>query len=122
MLETVTNWFAEGGTYLTVGLGSLVGGAYALQKVVSTFNSLKELLPQKVQSAVDGRIDDLNTKIESVKTSSDSFKLQETIINCKAKLESSVLSDEVKAEYKELMINAQTELKDVYGIVKEINV
>lgn len=120
MLERVTEWFANGGTYLTVGVGSLIAAVPVLKSALGAFKNLKELLPQKVQEAVDGKMSDLETKLEQVKTSSDQFKLEETIITCKAKLESSVLSDEIKKEYYDLMAKAQSELREVYGVVKEI--
>lgn len=120
MLEQIMEWFQNGGAALTTGLTALGGGLVALKSVVSTFSSLKSALPETVTTAVDNKLADLENKVEQVKTSSDAFKLQETIINCKAKLQSSVASDEIKAEYFSLMTKAQAELKEVYGVVVEI--
>ena len=120
MLENITQWFSDGGAYLVTGLTAFVGAIPIIKSVVSTMTKMKETLPASVTKAVDDKMLDLSTKIDSVKTSSDSFKLQETILNCKSKLSSSVLSPELKEEYHNLMYKAQTELKEVYGVVVEI--
>lgn len=120
MLENITQWFADGGAYLTAGLTAFVGSIPIIKSVLGTMKSMKQALPESVSSAVDSKMAMLESKIEGVKTSSDSFKLQETILNCKSKLSSSVLSPELKEEYHALMNKAQTELKEVYGVVVEI--
>lgn len=120
MLEQAYEWFQNGGTALVTGATALVGGVAALAKTVGTFNTLKESLPTTVQEKIDASMVDVTSKIEAIKTTSDQFKLQETIINAKAKLESSVISTETKQEYLLLAQQAQEQLRTVYGIVVEV--
>jgi len=120
MLEQAYEWFQNGGTALVTGATALVGGIAALTKTVGTFNTLKESLPTTVQDRIDASMVDVTSKIEAIKTTSDQFKLQETIINAKAKLESSVISAETKQEYLLLAQQAQEQLRTVYGIVIEV--
>jgi len=82
------------------------------------------VLPTKVQDSIDGKLNplttDINDKLDIIKNTTDKFTLQKTIIDCKAKLYSTVASIEIKEDNFALMNQAQQELKDVYGIIIEV--
>jgi len=124
MLEQVREWMVAGGAYLTVAAGFLVIAIPVAVSTVKTIKSLKEVLPTKVQDSIDGKLNplttDINDKLDIIKNTTDKFTLQKTIIDCKAKLYSTVASIEIKEDNFALMNQAQQELKDVYGIIIEV--
>ena len=113
MLEQVYGWLQDGGAWIAAAGATFGGAIVAARSAIGALGTLKEALPSTVTESIDSQISQLQTV-------GDQFKLEETIINCKAKLESTVLSDEVKGEYLALMTKAQEELRTTYGIIKEI--
>lgn len=120
MLEQVYEWFQNGGTALVTGGTALIGGIAAVTKTVGTFNTLKESLPQTVQDKVDSSMDLVTEKIETGKSAVEQLTLRKNILDAKAKLESSVLSDELKQEYLNEMIRNQEMLREKYGEIIEV--